>query len=134
MPDIVTGVKYDCQTKQMKQYKRSDRLSEQILRDISVLLEQQIGELRAGLVTFTRVKLSDDLKYATVYYSSLGNDSQREIVARYLEAEKKRIRKEVGHGLSMRYIPEFSFKFDPSIENSVRIEQLLNEIKDTTRE
>lgn len=118
----------------MKQYKRSDRLSEQILRDISVLLEQQIGELHAGLVTFTRVKLSDDLKYATVYYSSLGNDNQREIVARYLETEKKRIRKEVGHGLSMRYIPEFAFKFDPSIENSVRIEQLLNEIKDTTSE
>ncbi len=118
----------------MKQYKRSDRLSEQILRDISTLLEQEIGELKAGLVTFTRVKLSDDLKYATVFYSTLGNDAQREIVARYLDVEKRRIRSEIGRGLSMRYIPEFTFKFDPSIENSVRIEQLLNEIKDPTRD
>lgn len=118
----------------MKQYKRSDRLSEQILRDVSTLLEQEIGELKAGLVTFTKVKLSDDLKYATVYYSTLGNDGQRETVAHYLDAEKRRIRSEIGRGLSMRYIPEFAFKFDPSIENSVRIEQLLNEIKDPTRD
>jgi ribosome-binding factor A len=118
----------------MKQFKRADRLSEQILRDVSVLLEQDIGELHVGLVTFTKVKLSDDLKYATVYYSSLGDNGKRELVARYLENEKKRIRKELGRGLSMRHIPEFSFKFDPSIENSVRIEQLLNEIKNTKTE
>jgi ribosome-binding factor A len=113
----------------MKQFKRSDRLSEQILRDVSLLLEQEIGELGVGLVSFTRVKLSDDLKYATVYYSSLGDEHKRERVARYLEAERRRIRRDIGHGLSMRHIPEFSFKFDPSIENSVRIERLLNDIK-----
>lgn len=113
----------------MRQFKRSDRLSEQILRDVSVLLEQDLAELGAGLVTFTKVKLSDDLKYATVYYSSLGDDDKRRKVELYLLAENRRIRKEIGRQLSIRHIPEFAFKFDPSIENSVRIEQLLNEIK-----
>jgi ribosome-binding factor A len=113
----------------VKQYKRSDRLGEQILRDVSVLLEHDMVELGAGLVTFTKVKLSDDLQYATVYYSSVGNDGKRDLVAQYLDAERKRIRKEVGRQLSVRHIPEFFFKFDPSIENSVKIEQLLNEIK-----
>ena len=115
----------------MKQFKRADRLSEQILRDVSLLLEQDIAELHVGLVTFTKVKLSDDLRYATVYYSTLSDDGKRVEVARYFDAERKRIRQEIGRGLSMRHIPEFTFKFDPSIENSVRIEQLLNEIKDT---
>ncbi len=113
----------------MRQFKRSDRLSEQILRDVSVLLEQELAELGAGLVTFTKVKLSDDLRYVTVYYSSLGDNGKRQKVAQYLESENRRIRQEVGRQLSMRHIPEFAFKFDPSIENSVRIEQLLNEIK-----
>ncbi len=118
----------------MKQFKRADRLSEQILRDVSVLMDQAIAERQLGLVTFTKVKLSNDLRYATVYYSSFGDNGKREEIARYLDAEKKRIRKELGRGLSMRHIPEFSFKFDPSIENSVRIEQLLNEIKNTKSE
>lgn len=113
----------------MKHFKRSDRLSEQILRDISVLLEQDLAELGAGLVTFTKVKLSDDLRYATVYYSSLGDDGKRERVKQYLDAESRRVRMEIGRQLSIRHIPEFAFKFDPSIEQSVRIEQLLNEIK-----
>jgi len=113
----------------VKQYKRSDRLSEQILRDVSVLLEQDLAELGAGLVTFTKVKLSDDLRYATVYYSSLGDDTKRLRVKRYLDNESKRVRQAIGRQLSIRHIPEFTFKFDPSIEHSVRIEQLLNEIK-----
>jgi ribosome-binding factor A len=118
----------------VKQFKRSDRLSEQILRDVSVLLEQDLAELGAGLVTFTKVKLSDDLRYATVYYSSVGADDKRLLVKQYLDSESGRIRRDVGRQLSIRHIPEFFFKFDPSIEHSVRIEQLLNEIKNQRSE
>ncbi len=113
----------------MKQYKRSDRLANQILRDISELMASEMRDTFPGMVTFTHVKLSDDLRYAKVYYSYLGNEGGHERVGAYLTNEAGRIRSLVGKNLRLRYIPEFLFKFDESIEHGVRIEQLLNEIK-----
>ncbi|HOD67704.1 MAG TPA: 30S ribosome-binding factor RbfA [candidate division Zixibacteria bacterium] len=113
----------------MADNRRQSRMGEQILRDISTMLEEELAEKVPGMVTFTRVRLTEDLRYATVYYSVLGKDGDREKVADYLEREKRRIRKMVGAGLRMRFIPEFAFKFDPSIEESIRIQQLLDEIK-----
>jgi ribosome-binding factor A len=89
-----------------------------------------LQERFSGLVTFTRVRVSDDLRYATVFYSYLGSESNRRSVEDYFRHEAGHIRKIVGAPLQIRHIPEFRFEFDPSIEESIRIEQLLNEIKD----
>ena len=112
----------------MRQFKRSERLSGQMLREISTLLDSELADISRGMLTFTRVKLSDDLRYAKIYYSFLGDDESRERVENYLFGEKKRIRAMIGKNLHVRHIPEIEFKFDPSIEEGVRIEKLLNEI------
>lgn len=113
----------------MKQYKRSVRIGEQILRSLPEALGDVLQERFAGLVTFTRVRVTDDLRYCTVYYSYLGKESVRESVDEFLRREAGRVRKAVGGPLSIRHIPEFKFQFDPSVEEGMRIEQLLNEIK-----
>ena len=118
----------------MKQFRSSSRLSGQILRDISTMMEGELSERLSGMITFTNVRLTDDLKYATIYYSVLGEDESREKAADYFEREKKRIRHMVGKNLRMRFIPEFRFKYDPSVEEGMRIEQLLNEIKNDSGE
>lgn len=118
----------------MADNRRQSRVGEQILRDISTMLEQELAEKVPGMVTFTQVRLTKDLRYATVYYSVLGKEGAREQVASYLERENRRIRRMVGAGLRMRFIPEFTFKFDPSIEESIRIQQLLDEIKNDRKE
>ena len=118
----------------MRQFKRSDRLNQQILRDISQLLEQELSELGGGLTTFTAVRLTRDLRYASVYYSFLGKDEDRRRVEEYFLRERGRIRSEIGKHLNMRHIPELTFKFDPTIEQGIRIEQLLNEIKSDQQE
>jgi len=114
----------------MKQYKRSVRIGEQILRELSVTVGGTLVDRFAGLVTFTRVHVTDDLRYATVYYSYLGNESDKQSVDNFLRREAGKIRSQVGGPLRIRHIPEFKFKFDSSIEAGLRIEQLLNEIKD----
>ena len=117
----------------MKQYKRSTRISEQLLRDISSLFVGGLGDSAPSMITFTHVRLTDDLKYATFYYSCLGDESKREATEHFLNKEKKHIRTEIGKNLHMRFIPEFRFKFDPSIEEGIKIEKLLNEIKDSEK-
>ena len=117
----------------MKSYKRSSRIGEQLLRDISQLFIEDLGENAPDMITFTHVKLTDDLKYATFYYSCLGEDEKRERVSEYLKSKTKHIRYTLGKNLHMRFIPEFRFKFDPSIEEGIKIEKLLNEIKSDTK-
>ena len=113
----------------MRQFKRSQRLGPQILRDISQLMDRELSEVSKGLLTFTRVKLSDDLRYATIYYSFLGEDEDRRRVEEHLARHIGRIRSQVGKALSVRVIPELTFKFDPSVEEGIRIEKLFDEIK-----
>jgi ribosome-binding factor A len=113
----------------MKQYKRSTRLGEQLRRDLSDIWERDYAEITPGMLSFTQVRLTDDLRYATVYYSHLGTEEQRAKAEELLQREAGSVRHKVGKGMRVRRIPEFSFKFDPSIEEGIRIEKLLNEIK-----
>ncbi|MEW5994646.1 MAG: 30S ribosome-binding factor RbfA, partial [Candidatus Zixiibacteriota bacterium] len=110
------------------------RVGEQILRDISSMMQTELADRSVGMVTFTYVKVSDDLRFATAYYSVLGKQSDREAAAQYLERERKRIQHVVGRNLGIRRIPELAFKYDPSIEDGIRIQQLLDEIKDKSDE
>jgi ribosome-binding factor A len=118
----------------VKQYKRSTRIGEQILRELSSLFVREYTGKAPGMVTFTHVKVSDDLRYATAYFSCLGSAEDQQRVTEYLEVEKKKIRQMVGRSLQLRFVPEFTFKFDHSIEEGIRIEQLLNEIKSDHKE
>jgi ribosome-binding factor A len=112
----------------LRQFKRSDRLGAQMLKDISSLVDTELADKLPGMVTFTHVRLSSDLSYATVYYSCMGNTQEREAVSHSLEKNKKKIRRLVGNNLHVRRVPELIFKFDPSVAEGIKIERLLNEI------
>lgn len=113
----------------MREFKRVDRLNEQIRRLVAEILEQELVEFSAGMVTFTAVELSRDLRYAQVFYSFLGSDKDKVAIEGFLQRERRRIRSLVGKGLHIRHIPELTFKFDPSVESGMKIERLFDEIK-----
>jgi len=99
-----------------------------MLRDVQQLLSQECSTILEGLVTFTDVEMTSDLKYATIYYSVLGKDGAHEKAAAYLNGIQKRVQAQLGRLLSIKNIPEITFKFDPSIEQGLRIEEILNDI------
>lgn len=101
-----------------------------MLREISKFYDARLADNSPALVTFTYVKLTDDLRQATVYYSCLGDEHNQASVASYLQKEQKTIRKAIGKSIRTRHNPELAFKFDPSIADGIRIEKLLDEIKD----
>jgi ribosome-binding factor A len=92
-------------------------------------MDNELSLSMPGMVTFTRVKLSDDLRHAKVYYSYLGSAGERNGVQEFFDREKGRIRSLVGKGLHIRHIPEMEFTFDPSVEEGMRIEELLNQVR-----
>jgi len=112
----------------MRQFKRSKRIGSQMLRDVRNHLEQECMANLSAMVTFTEVEVTDDLRYATIYYSVLGDEKQKTEASRYFNKNRGRIQFKLGRLLNIKIIPEISFEFDPSIEQGMRIEQLLNEI------
>ena len=106
-----------------------ERLQSQILRELSILLQREIKNTKIGYVTVTEVRLTNDLSYAYVYYTVLGNKDRIEVTQEALERSEGFIKSEIAKKVKMRKIPEYIFKYDDSLDRGKRIDELLEEIK-----
>jgi ribosome-binding factor A len=104
------------------------RVAELIRHEMAQLLSR--GEITdpdlVGLVvTVPSVRMSPDLKLATVYVMPLGGKGQ-DIICGVLDRHKKFLRGELAHRINLKFAPEIRFKVDDSFVNSARIDALLN--------
>jgi ribosome-binding factor A len=114
----------------MAQGHRPDRVGDQIRQELSELLSRgTVHDPGIGFITFTRVKVSADLQLARVFYTSLGDEASRRQTARALERATPFFRRHVGARLRLRRVPELEFRFDESIANQDRIEQILRDLR-----
>lgn len=112
--------------------KRLGRISEEIKRIVSNAIMTELKDPRISPMTsVTEVEVTRDLRYAKIYISVLGDESNKEETLKGLESGKGFIRKEIGENLNLRYTPEPLFYLDKSIEHGFKISKLLNEIKDS---
>jgi ribosome-binding factor A len=79
------------------------------------------------MVTITGVKLSPDLKHATVYVSTLGDDAAQARMLAGLASARAYLQSQAGRRLGLRFTPELRFEVDPAIGAGARLEQLLRE-------
>jgi ribosome-binding factor A len=113
----------------MAQGHRPDRVGDQIRQELSDLLTRgAVHDPGIGFITLTRVKVSPDLQQARVFYTSLGDEKSRRETARALDRATPFLRRHVGGRLNLRRVPELEFRFDESIANQDRIEQILREL------
>jgi ribosome-binding factor A len=112
----------------MHPYKRSNRLGELILEEVSDLIAREIKDPRIGFVTFTRVDMSDDLRYAKVYVSVMGPPPEKERTLQGLCSATGYLRRHLGKALHLRYTPELTFLLDESLEHGAKIAQLLRQL------
>jgi ribosome-binding factor A len=112
----------------MHPYKRSARLGELILAEISAVIRREIKDPRIGFVTFTRVELSDDLRHAKVFVSCIGADAEKARTLQGLASATGYVRRHLGRALHLRYIPELAFLLDDSLEHGAKIAQLLRQL------
>ena len=113
----------------MAQGHRPDRVGEQI-RDVigEILARGEVHDPGIGFITLTRVQVTADLQIARVFYTSLGDPKARKETARALDRATPFFRRQVAGRLRLRRAPEFEFRFDESIENQDRIEQILRDL------
>ncbi len=94
---------------------------------IADLLVLKIKDPRLRGVTITDVRLTADLKNATVYFSSL-TDGKTEDHKKGLESAQGFIRRELRRELDLKYIPELAFFYDTAFDHSLRINQILKQL------
>jgi len=110
--------------------RRTTRVNELLREELSNLLLRDVKDPRIahGLVSITEVQVSPDLRRATVYVSHLGDVAEREEVLEGLRQAAHYMHNELLRRLKMRYVPEFTFRFDPSIERGARLAALINQV------
>ena len=109
-------------------YNRSDRVGEEIRKEIAMMLFGEIHDPRIGFVTITKVSVTKDLRHAKVFFTMRGNEKEREKTSEGLQSASGYIKRELGNRLELRHIPELIVKFDDSLEYASRIEEIIKDI------
>lgn len=113
----------------MAENPRARKIADRI-REITVnALEREVKDPRLGFVTITDVRVTGDLQHASIFYTVLGTDEEREETSRALTSAKGVVRREIGRGLSLRLTPSIEFFLDAVPENAASIEHLLDEAR-----
>ena len=119
----------------MAQGYRPDRVADQIRQDLSEMLARgEVHDPGIGFITLTRVQVTPDLQLARVYYTSLGDPAARRETARALRRATPFLRRQIGERMRLRRVPEFEFRFDESIAQQDRIEQILRDLHAAERQ
>jgi ribosome-binding factor A len=109
---------------------RIGRVEGEILRELTKILRRNIRDPRLTGVTFTAVECTNDLSYATVYYSLMTEDEQKEKdVAEGLKKAKGMMRHLLGQVLTVYKVPELIFKRDNSVLYGSKIDELIKQVQ-----
>jgi ribosome-binding factor A len=106
---------------------RQLRVAEIVRHAIADLLAQcsvHDADLEGHIITVPEVRMSPDLKLATVYVMPLGG-KDTEIVIAALARNKKFLRGEVAHRVNLKFAPDLRFRADDRFDEAERIEKLL---------
>ena len=109
---------------------RLQRVGEVLRFELSEIVRLKLKDPRLGFVTITNVEVSPDLRHAKVFVSSLGSPDEASKSVEIMTGAAGFLRGELFKRVRLRFIPELSFKVDRSIEHSVRISQVLRELKE----
>lgn len=112
----------------MANYSRTDRISEEVKRELSAVVRELKDPRIPMMTTVVSVRVTKDLKFAKAYISVLGNEEAKKGALAALKSAGGFIRREIGHRLNLRNTPEFTFVADDSIEYGAHINEILKDL------
>lgn len=106
---------------------RALKLAGTIKKIVARALQTEIKDPRLGFVTVTDVRVTGDLQQASVFYTVLGSEEEREDAAKALAKAKGRLRSIVGSQLGIRLTPTLEFHLDAVPETAASLDRALHE-------
>ena len=112
----------------VKDFSRSQRVAEQILRDLADLVRRELKDPRVGFITLTDVEVTPDYAYAKVYFTAMDGDARLPEILKGLQAAKGFLRRELGKRIRIHTLPDLSFHYDSSIDYGSRMSLLIDKV------
>ncbi len=115
-----------------REFKRTDRVAEQMQREMAQIIQLEVRDPRIGMVTVSGVDMSRDLRYATVHVTFLGIGEDKQSVKdalKVLNQASSYVRVLIGKRMNMRVVPEIKFAFDSSIARGSELSALIKDAR-----
>jgi ribosome-binding factor A len=115
---------------------RIQRIQSVMKDELNVLINRDLKDPRIPSVTVTKVELTRDAKQATVYISIIsldqtsGDPELMEHCLDGLDRAKGHLKRTLSKLMQLRFMPEFIFKEDKGLENTLRVHELLKQISE----
>lgn len=109
---------------------RREKIAEAIKKEVSLIIHDELKDPRLGFITVTKVELTADLQQAKIFFSVLGKDQDYKKTKEALDSALGFIRRLIAQRIRLRFVPEIIFKEDRSTEYSIRIQEVLDQIKE----
>jgi len=111
-----------------------ERVRETLKRVLSQIVEFEARDplIRSAFPTVMDIRLSVDLRYATVYVAVAGSPEERAAVLDAFHRDRGFFRSQLARDkrLSLRHVPELEFTLDETVERSLRLERILKDEDD----
>ena len=109
----------------MANFARTERVAQQMQREIAELIRLEINDPRVRLVTITGVEVSGDYSHAKVFFTRL--DGKHDEAQQGLESASGFLRKQLAHSIKLRVMPQLHFVYDASVERGSHLSQLIDQ-------
>jgi ribosome-binding factor A len=107
-----------------RRYPRTARVNHVVQEVVADELER-IDDDRLGMTTVTGVEVGPDLRHATVWLSSLSEESEEA-----LGQHRVRLQAAIGRQMRMKRTPELRFRADPGVASGQRVEDILRGLEE----
>ena len=109
----------------IKEYSRSERVGDQIQREVAEIIAQELQDPRIGRVTVSGSSISKDLSNATIYIT-LPADGDVKRALEGLNRASRFVRRRLGQRVRMRYVPRLRFAHDATLDRATRVGELID--------
>ncbi|WP_413111031.1 30S ribosome-binding factor RbfA [Thaumasiovibrio sp. DFM-14] len=110
-----------------KEFSRTQRVSQQLQKELAVILQREIRDDRLAMTTISSVDITRDMAYAKVYVTFLTiGDQKPEESLEILREMAPYIRSLLGKRIRLRVTPEINFIYDESLTEGMRISTLVS--------
>lgn len=112
----------------MKSKIGTNRVKARIKFVVADFLQHRLADPRKGFMTVTKVDLTPDFRYCKIYVSVLGTPGEQSKTMHMLADARGLVQRKVAKSLSTRVTPELTFIQDKSIEKSIRLDSIFDQI------
>ncbi|WP_067515170.1 30S ribosome-binding factor RbfA [Endozoicomonas ascidiicola] len=112
-----------------KEYSRTQRVADQIQKELAQLIQLEMKDPRLGMVTVSIVEVSRDMSFADIYVSFLGVDDQEQIdeSLKVLNQASGFLRSQLARAVKLRFTPQLRFFFDNSLRRGAYLSSLIDQ-------